>query len=88
MLKKKITFSKLLTYTVDYTYCPDEPTPRVPEPYERVENFEKCLTEVFIPDKPTRSFCLPATRPNNCPNPSWKELKTLWLADKPNSNEC
>ena len=73
---------------MDYTYCPDEPTPRVAEPYERVENFEKCLTEVFIPDKPTRSFCLPGTRPNNCPNPSWKELKTLWLADKPNSNEC
>merc|ERR1719483_917488 len=55
------------SYTVDYTYCPDEPTPRVPEPYERVEDFEKCLTRVFIPDKPTPSFCFPATRPNNCP---------------------
>ena len=75
-LTKFVSFFTIFS-TVGNTYCPEEPTPRIKEAYEDVQGFENCLKEVFIPDKPTPTYCLPAKKPKNCLQKSWLELQTL-----------
>ena len=43
---------------------------------------------IVTKDVQATSFCLPATRPNNFPNQSWKELKTLVPTKESNLTKC